>query len=283
MPKKFSLKVSDFDLGLTLDCGQAFRWNKIGDRKYSGVIGESIVEISQDGGRLSVLASNASINHAFMRSYLGLDDDLTSIYNDIAYDINIKDAIKRFRGLRILRQPFWECLASFIISAYNNIPRIKGIIYRLGSCSGNRIVMGDSINYSFPAASVIAGSSLDQLGRCGLGYRAPFLKKAAMAVADGKITAGCLKAMTYPDAKEALMRLDGVGQKVSDCVLLYSIGKFEAFPVDVWIKRIMENFYFKGKNTTENKIREFAVAHFGQYAGYAQQYLYYYGRINKMK
>jgi N-glycosylase/DNA lyase len=281
--KSFSLYAPNFNLAHTLECGQVFRWDKVEKDEYEGVLGGSIVNIRQVKQRLFVNTSSQNLNPLIVRSYFDLTLDLPCIYNRIGKDKYIQSVIAKFKGLRVIRQPLWECLASFIISAYNNIPRIKGIIYNLCRCSGSRLVLGERVNYSFPAPQVFANFTLRRLKNCGTGFRASYLKKAAQAFLNGKISTEILKVGSYSGAKDRLMQLDGVGQKVADCVLLYSIGRLEAFPVDVWIKRIMQTLYFNGKETNENKIREFAGAYFGGYAGYAQQYLYHYGRSEKTK
>ena len=276
--KVFSLKAPNFNLSHTLECGQVFRWDKTGHNEYRGVLSCAVVRIKQDKGRLFIHSSSPDITPSFIKSYFDLNLDLPYIYNKIGKDKHIKGAIKQFNGLRIIKQPFWECLASFIISAYNNIPRIKGIIYRISRCSGQPIPFDGGVNYLFPAPEVFADYTLCRLRQCGTGFRAPYLKKSAQAFLEGKISLNVLRSRTHTEARDILMRLDGVGEKVAECVLLYAAGRLEAFPVDVWIKRIMEDAYFDGLRTGEKKIREFANSYFGEYAGYAQQYLYHYGR-----
>jgi N-glycosylase/DNA lyase len=272
------ISTPDFNLSATLECGQVFRWDKAAANEYIGVIGRSIVELKQNKNRLYAQASGASITPSFITSYLDLTLDLPYIYNRIGRDNIIKAAIEKYGGLRIIRQPLWECLASFIISTYNNIPRIKGIIASISRCWGKRLVFRGQEAYSFPAPDVFAGLGISRLRYCGAGFRAGFLSSAARRFLDKKMTAESLKEGSYAEARKALMEFDGVGPKVADCVLLYAAGRFEAFPVDVWIKRLMEEFYFGGKKTPEDRIRAFAAGYFGEYAGYAQQYLYHWGR-----
>lgn len=281
--KYFCITAPNFNLAHTLECGQVFRWNKIGNNEYEGVIEQSIVRIRQDKERLFIQTSRRpSINPSFIKSYFDLTLDLPYIYNTIGKDKHIKAAIKRFYGLRIIRQPLWECLASFIISTRNNIPRIKKIINKLSECAGKRLVLNGVVRHSFPDAQAFANSTICQLKGCGAGYRAAYLKKTAQVFLEKKLCVEGLKGETYNKAKEELKQLKGVGDKVADCVLLFSVGKLEAFPIDVWVKRIMEKLYFNGKKTNENEIREFAKEYFGEYAGYAQQYLYYYARKSKV-
>lgn len=281
--KSFSLDAPHFNLVHTLECGQVFRWDRISSGEYLGVAGSAIVIIRQQGSRLYVQSSDSSTTPLFIKSYLDLALDLPFVYNRIGKDKFIRAAIKEFDGLRIIGQPLWECLASFIISSYNNIPRIKGIIGNISRCFGKRLILGNRLDYSFPAPQALADSGCGRLRQCGAGFRAGFLKNTARAFLDRALCAATLKEMPYAAAKRELMQLDGVGDKVADCVLLYAAGKFEAFPVDTWIKRIMQKLYFGRKETSEKKIREFAGEYFGEYAGYAQQYLYHYGRTGGIR
>lgn len=281
--KTFRVSTPDFNLGHTLECGQVFRWDKTAPSQYEGVVGSEILRVRAEKEGLLVETSGSRIGPPCIKSYFDLNLDLAYIYNKICKDKHIKAAVSRFKGLRIIRQQLWECTASFIISSYNNIPRIKGIIYNLSRCSGKPLVLDGKTNYSFPDPHVIADLSISGLKGCGTGFRAPYLKKAARAFLEGKVTEKVLAKLPYDEAKGILMGLDGIGDKVADCVLLYSAHRFEAFPVDVWIKRVMECLYFKGKKTGEKKIRQFAGEYFGQYAGYAQQYLYHCARCERSK
>jgi N-glycosylase/DNA lyase len=276
--KYFYIKAPNFDLAHTLECGQVFRWAKIGECEYEGVLDQAIIKVAQIKKRLFIQTSNPKITPSCIKSYFDLTLDLAYIYNRISKDKHIKAAISAFKGLRIIRQPLWECIASFIISSYNNIPRIKGIIYNLSGCAGQPLFLNQDVNYAFPAPRTISDLSISRLRGCGAGFRAPYLKKAAIAFLKGRITEETLAMRPYEEAKALLMGLAGIGDKVADCILLYSAHRFEAFPVDVWIKRVMERLYFRGKKTPERKIRQFASEYFGEYAGYAQQYLYHYVR-----
>lgn len=283
----FYLSVTDFSLAHTVECGQVFRWKKTGQNQYEGIVESSIIRIQQVKNRLIIHTSDSKITPSFIKSYFDLALDLPYIYNKIGKDKHIKTAIERFRGLRIIRQPLWECLASFIVSTNNNIPRIKNIITNICKCFGKPLMgsMGREY-YSFPDARLFVNSTPRQLERCGTGYRADYLMKSAQVFLEKRLNAEILEKMPYKEAKDYLMKNfhgGGVGDKVADCTLLFSINKFEAFPIDVWIKRIMEKFYFEGRQTDKKRIRAFAIDHFGKYAGYAQQYLFYYGREKGIK
>ncbi len=273
---KFILPVSDLNLEHTLECGQAFRWEDLGGC-YAGVIGNVIVKVSLNGAGLVVEAS-APVDKGRIARYFGLNEDLDSIYKQIGKDPYIKTAIKRFRGLRILNQDRWECLASFILSSYTNIPRIKKMIAGLSGRFGRRLVFDGIERYSFPGADRIARADLRTLRSLGLGFRAEYLKDTARMVSEKAIDLDVIGELNYEQAKKALVRFKGVGEKVADCVLLFSFGKYEAFPVDVWIKRGIERLYLGGRQVSPGEAAEFARSRFGQYAGYAQEYLYHYLR-----
>lgn len=273
---RLTLPVSDFNLEHTLECGQAFRWEKLGD-SYIGVIGGALVKVAFDGRRLAIEASSP-VNEKKIADYFGLNEDLSRIYKEIGKDPNIRKAIKKFHGLRILNQDRWECLASFILSSYTNIPRIKKMIAGLSKRFGRRLLLDGIVGYSFPAAEKIAKADMKSLAGLGLGFRAAYIKDTAQKIASKKFDLDELEDLNYDAAKRRLTSLRGVGEKVADCALLFSFRKHEAFPVDVWIKRGVERLYFGGKTMAPKKAAAFARERFGQYAGYAQEYLYHYLR-----
>jgi len=273
---KYILPASDFNLEHTLECGQAFRWEDKGGH-YSGVIGDALIKVSHRGGKL-LIESSAPIGKEKLSVYFGLNEDLHSIYKHIGKDPHIKRAIKKYRGLRILNQDRWECLASFILSSYTNIPRIKKMIAGLSRRFGKRVTLGDEENYSFPPAAAIAKADIRTLKSLGLGFRAGYIKETAGRIAVKGIDLDAVADLNYDQAKASLVRLKGVGEKVADCVLLFSFRKYEAFPVDVWIKRGIEKLYFSGTPVSPAKAADFARKRFGPYAGYAQEYLYHYLR-----
>jgi N-glycosylase/DNA lyase len=280
---KFILPAPDFNLEHTLECGQAFRWERRGGF-YTGVIGGAAVKVAFDGRELVVEASSRADKKA-VSDYFGLNEDLPRIYKEIGRDPHIKRAIKKYRGLRILNQDRWECLASFILSSYTNIPRIKKMIAGLSKKFGKRLsplrrdlALDGTETYSFPAAGKIAKADIKTLKALGLGFRAGYIKDTAQKIASKKFDLDELEDLNYEEAKKRLISLKGVGEKVADCVLLFSFKKYEAFPVDVWIKRGIEKLYFNVKSVAPRKAAEFARRRFGRYAGYAQEYLYHYLR-----
>ena len=271
--------VSDFNLSHTLDSAQSFRW-RLCDGWYYGVVEGRLLRIRQED-RILILASSADEDperlKSFLRHYLDLNRDLPAILLAVDIDACIHEAIKSFWGMRLLNQGLWECLASYIISQNNNVPRIKGIIQTLSARFGERVVLGDYVDYSFPSPQSLAEAGIDALLECGTGYRAPYLWEASTAVVAGSFNLDDLGRMSYPSAKQELMQLKGIGEKVADCICLFSLGHLEALPVDVWMKRIMEHVYF-GRTASLREIREFGERYFGELIGYAQQYLFHYAR-----
>ena len=271
--------VDDFNLSHTLESAQSFRW-QLYDGWYYGVIEGRLLKIRQEGHVL-VLASSADEDDVclttFLRHYLDLNRDLPTILRAVDVDACIREAINAFWGMRLLNQGLWECLASYVISQNNNVPRIKGIIRRLSAQFGEKVNLDNYVDYSFPSPQAFAEAGVKALLKCGTGYRAPYLWEVSTAVVTGTLNLDNLNEMSYPSAKQELMQLKGIGEKVADCICLFSLGHLEALPVDVWMKRIIEHVYF-GRKATIREIREFGESYFGEHIGYAQQYLFHYAR-----
>lgn len=269
------LRVPAVDVSLrdTLECGQAFRWRRR-ERDYTGYLGRSAVQVAQDGEALLITTGDASLTPERVRHYFALDLSLSDILSSIDVDAQIHQAIERHRGLRVLRQDPWECLASFICSSFNNIKRIQGLIERLSESFGEPVEFDTFRGWTFPSPEAIAASSERQLRTLGLGFRAPYLQATARLIARGGLPLETLKRTDYDTTLAALLACDGVGQKVADCVALFGCEKYEAFPVDVWMERAMR-YYFGARRRSAPAIRAFAHRHFGRWAGYAQQYLYH--------
>jgi len=291
---ELKLKLSQFfDLDLTLCCGQAFRWEKVGGW-WCGVVKDKPVKVRQRGNMLEF----ENVSREFIENYFGLKDDLPSILAQITRDHHIEKAVKTLKGLRILRQDPWECLISYICATYKNIPAIKRMLSNMAKKFGEKVFLEGQVFYAFPTAERLAEASLKDLAECGLGYRAKYVSETAKKVSKGEFKMEDLKAESFKKARERLLTLPGVGLKVADCVLLFSLEKLEAFPVDVWIKRIIIKHYrnFFGKNFIEKislkksltraeyeRLSLFGREYFGVYAGYAQEYLYHFERavVNK--
>jgi N-glycosylase/DNA lyase len=265
-----------FSLDQTLGCGQVFRWDRADNGWWSGVVGNRIIRIRQDGSLITWEGAPAK----FIRHYFSLDHDLGSILASLDSDPFIHAAIDNCHGLRLIRQPKWECLISYICSTNSNIPTIRRRIATIAGQYGKELRLSDTTAYSFPEPSDLACSP-DSLEGCKLGYRCGYVFKTAAAITDRKKWEESVAAMPYDIARKELMTLPGVGPKAADCILLFAFEKHESFPVDVWIRRIMQQNYLKHMNTTAplthreyETIRGFAREHFGEYCGYAQEYLF---------
>ena len=211
--------------------------------------------------------------------YLRMDDDLEAIYSCIDTDPRMHGAIAEYRGLRLLRQDPWECLVSFICSANSNIPRISATMESLAQNYGQPLTLGDYVDYSFPSPDKLAEAGEAALRDLKLGFRAKYVAKAAERVALGEVKLEPLRYLPYQEAKDVLTSLPGVGDKVADCVLLFSLDKLDACPIDRWVRRAMEEWYLDGAKLNYKSIRAWSLEKWGGYAGYAQQYLFHQKRL----
>ncbi len=270
------IPAADFKLDTTLASGQSFRWRKHDDA-YVGIVGATVLRVRHADNRLSVETSDKSFTVDDAKRYFGLDMDLAAVLRTIDVDAQVNAAIKRYRGLRVLNQDGWETLASFICSSFNNIKRIEGMIERLAQTYGDPVALNGFRSFSFPKPERIAASTERKLRTLGLGYRAAYLLAASRLVAGGRLHLDHMRKVDYDAAKTALLGCDGVGDKVADCVALFGCGKFEAFPIDVWMERAMR-YYFRHRRMTRAVLHRYARQHFGPYAGVAQQYLFHYVR-----
>ena len=280
-----------FDLDFSLCCGQVFRWRKVNGWWY-GVVGDNVVKVCQCGSELQF----ENVTKDFVQEYFGLTDNLAGIGQCIGKDDTIQKALERFEGLRIVQQVPWECLISFICATYKSIAAIELMLKKLSIKYGEKQVFDDMDFYTFPSMERLANASENGLRECGLGYRAKYVHATAKKIRDENINLDDLKNLPYLDARKKLLEFSGVGLKVADCVLLFSLRKLEAFPVDVWVKRVILNHYadklpepFVKKlqshtsltNGEYQKIGDFARTYFGAYAGYAQEYLFHYERTQR--
>ena len=257
--KDIHLSQSDFDLDETLDCGQAFRWEKISDGAYHGAMLNKELTIRKEKDYF--VFENTSENDLLSVWYdyfdLGTDyGELKRIYSE---DETLAKACEFAPGIRLLKQDKWEALVSFIISQNNNIPRIKGIIGRLCEENGG-----------FPSAEKLKGCTADDFSYLRAGFRAKYLESCVSLVTSGEVSLERISAAPTCEARAELMKIKGVGPKVADCTMLYGMYKTECFPVDVWIKRVIAKYYPDGLD----------IPALGEYAGIAQQYLFYYERYN---
>ena len=272
-----------FDLGASLESGQAHRWKKSNDW-YAGVVHGEFIQIRQTG-QVVEFASGPSPEETaaiMLRDYFRLDDDINAIYSDINRDGRVASMVRKYPGLRILRTEPWECLVAFICSANNNIARIHQLMERMADEFGSPLTLNGYTRHTFPSPADLAEAGEGELRRLGLGFRAPYVDQASKAVLEGKLDLPDLIRMPYPEAKAALMEQKGIGSKIADCIAVFSLEKLEAFPIDVWIRRALAEWYFPGQKTPPDRILlEWAQQHFGRYGGYAQQYLFHGQRLRK--
>ena len=294
MEIKLDYKYTPLNLDSTLNCGQVFRWIKK-DKSWYGIIYGNIIQLRQENTRLLVNSFPDEFDTLSIQRYLRLDDNLPEIYSRIEVDVMIQQAINTLHGLRLVRQDPWECMISFICSSFSNISRIKSMIFNLSRKYGEEIVYNGLTFYTFPSSATLAKAELHGLLECKLGFRARYVKEASQMIEEQDINLESYRRIPYREAKQRLLTIPGIGPKVADCILLFSLDKLEAFPVDVWIKRVLTTYYnqllprgvsSKQKTLTTTcyeYINTFARAYFGKYAGYAQEYLFHYYRFHDIK
>lgn len=274
--------VSDLDADHTFDCGQCFRWNREEDGSYTGVVKDRAVNIKAENEMLTIDNCSESDYKEIWAEYLDMDRDYAGIKKTLSqHDSVMEKAVKYGSGIRLLHQDPWETVISFIISQNSNIPRIKKCIESL--CANFGESLGEyrgQERFAFPSAEKLASLSLEDFAVCRLGYRDKYILETARAVAsDGGKTLAAARDMTFEDAEKYIRSLHGVGPKVANCILLFGLLKYESFPLDVWMKRIMHQLYGFEENDMKG-MAAYAREHFGEYSGFAQQYLFYYAREN---
>lgn len=274
-----SMSAGPFDLAATLGSGQVFHWDALGGGAFAGAIGDVPVVLRQQRAGDVVEVSEGA--RAIAGHYLAADHDVAAIRAAFpAGDPHLAAALAFCPGLRILRQPRWECLATFITSSLKQVAHIRQMSLALRRAFGAEVQAFGREFPLYPSPEALAAAGEDALRRCGLGYRARSLHRAAQAVAAGDLDLEALAREDDDDAvRAALCSLHGVGPKIADCVLLFAYGRLGAFPIDVWVERVLRQLYFaRRRNVTPRRIREFAWSHFGPHRGYAQQFLFHYAR-----
>ncbi len=218
----------------------------------------------------------------YLQTNVNIGDIIATFPKD---DEHLREAVKSCAGLRLVRQEPWECLASFILSSTKQIVQIRQIVRALSERHGSRVIVphGEAERFDFPTADQLSVLSEADLRACKMGFRAPYLLAAARRVASGEINLAAVGGMELSVARDELIKLDGVGEKIADCVLLFAYGFPAAFPVDVWVRRVLTQFYFRGRNVKPERLRRFIEKHFGANAGYAQQYLFHHVRLTSGK
>ena len=266
MKDKFEINIDD-----TINSGQVFLWKKI-DSKWYGV----------DGKKILILEDKLDVKSKNIHNFFRFNDDFQGIKKQLSKDKVMKKAINNFPGMRILRQDPFQCYISFIVSSNSNIPNIQTRLQKLSQKFGEKKIVDKNEFFLFPEPEKLANASINEIAKCGLGYRTKYVKKAAIAVNKGMIDFPSLKKQDYQEARDSLCQVFGIGKKVADCILLFSLDKLEAVPLDRWVLRILQKYYSKEfqistKTITEKTYDELhnkIVDHFGEYAGYGQQFLF---------
>ena len=276
--------IDSFELADIFDCGQCFRWNKHANGSYTGVFKNNVMNVQKEKNTAIFKGICDGNIKDIVRNYFDLDRDYEKIKKQLSQiDENVKTSVEYGKGIRILNQDLWETIISFIISANNNIPRIKGIIERLSKAYGKEIDWKGEKYYTFPTVEELKDVTVEDFRGLGTGFRDIRLYETTHMILDGKINLEQLQNNPNTmEVREQLLSLSGVGPKVADCILLFStLKRFEVFPIDVWVRRVMNELYIKNEDETKvnkKEIEKLAHEKFGNLAGIAQQYLFYWKR-----
>ena len=282
------IRAPDFDLKKTLDSGQVFHWEKVGDG-FVGAIRDRAFYLEQRGQFLKVRDGEAARSlrrplPGIIRHYFALDHPLGKICESFPKDPVMNAARDFCRGLRIIRQPKWECLATFICSSMKQVAHIRHISLALRKQFGKQRRIGNHIVYTFASVQRLAQASEKELLECKLGYRAKNLRATARLVSSGNADIEAWSALSDTELRKQLCELPGVGPKIANCVMLFAYERVRAFPIDVWIERVLRQNYFSRRNKmTAKRLREFSEMYFGEHGGYAQQYLFHHARVASCK
>ncbi|HOG62834.1 MAG TPA: DNA glycosylase [Sedimentibacter sp.] len=271
--------IRDFNITHIFECGQCFRWNREDDGSYTGVVKNKVINVLQQENTVEFNNINTD-DYDIIKNYFDFDTDYETIKNTLNTDEIMAEAIKFGEGIRILNQEEWETMVSFMISANNRIPMIKKVIENLSVSFGDYIGNYRGKDYfSFPTAERLSAAPVERILECKAGFRAPRIKEAATRFLYEKDKIYNIKNMSYNEGLAYLKTYKGIGDKVANCILLFSMKHFDTFPVDVWVRRVMQTLYVS-KETKDADIRKFAENKFGKYSGFAQQYLFFYAREN---
>ncbi|WP_061996996.1 DNA-3-methyladenine glycosylase [Clostridium sp. ATCC 25772] len=273
--------VENFELKDIFDCGQCFRWNKTKDNTYIGVAYNKVIEIEKEGNNVIIHNSNIKDFNEIWCEYFDLKRNYSEIKEELKKDSILATAVAFGEGIRILKQEPFEILISFIVSANNRIPMIKRAINNISKEYGNELEYKGEKYYSFPSVDRLIEASQEDIEKMGVGFRAKYIVDSIEKVYNNVYNLEEIKSMDDDGCHEGLKQFNGVGPKVADCIMLFSMQKYSSFPVDVWVKRAMQHFYV-APDVSLPKIRMFARDKFGNLAGFAQQYLFFYARENKI-
>ncbi len=277
---ELKIKVDCFNLKYTLECGQCFRWKNNNDY-YVGVIKDRVIKIRQDGDYIYVRSNEQKDLEKVVKEYFELEKDYGSIEKRIAsLDDYVKKALKNTSGMRHLKQDFFETIISYIISANNNIPRISKSVNEISKRYGKKIEFDDEEYYLFPTPEQLKDVTIDDYRACGVGFRDKYIYNTVKRINNKEIDLVKMQDMDTPSLRKELLSLMGIGPKVADCILLFSCGRQEVFPIDVWVERVMKKLYFNDKNISKKEILKYASDNFGNDAGIVQQHLFYNIREN---
>ncbi len=273
--------IKSFELRDIFDCGQCFRWNEQDDGSYTGIIKNGVLNVKKEESNVIFSGLLNEDIEKVCNEYFDLNTDYELIKEKLStVDDNLKKSIEYGEGIRILNQDLWECIISFIISANNNIPRIKKIIDRISENYGEGIIWNDKKYYTFPTEKELSKASVEDLRKLGLGFRDKRVYTTTKMILNKEVDLDeIIKLDNSNEIREKLLSLDGVGEKVADCIMLFSLKRFDVFPVDVWVRRVMNELYIKNENeekVNKTEVRKIAEEKFGSLAGIAQQYLFYY-------
>lgn len=276
-------KNDSFNLVHIFECGQCFRWNKEENGSYTGVFKNNVLNIKEENGKIKFYGICEENIEKVVKDYFDFKTDYTKIKETLSkVDKYLEESIKFGNGIRILNQDLWEVLISFIISANNNIPRIKGIIERIAKQYGKEIKFQGNSYYIFPTPEELSKASVEDLRKLGLGFRDKRVYEATKKIKNGEIDLQQIVQIKDTNKiREILETLPGVGPKVADCILLFGLKRFEVFPIDVWVRRVMNDLYIKNEDETKvnkKEIEHLAKTKYSNLAGIAQQYLFYWKR-----
>ena len=289
MEQKYILKnCKSFKVKDIFDCGQCFRWNEENDGSYTGIFGRNVLNVKESGEDIVFEGICDGNIEEVCKNYFDLDRNYEEIKRNLSnVDENLKEAIKYGGGIRILNQDLWEMIISFIISANNNIPRIKGIIDRISAKYGHKIEFRGKEFYTFPTVEELSKAYKQYFRDLGAGFRDKYIYETTLMINNKIVSLEELQSeKNTKKVREKLLTLCGVGPKVADCILLFSsLKRFDVFPIDVWVRRVMNDLYIHNedeKKVSKAQIEEIAIEKFGELEGIAQQYLFYWKRENNI-
>lgn len=274
--------VKNFNIKQVVECGQCFRWKKVTDSNYIGVAYGRVIEVVQEGDKIQILNTTEEDFNNIWQEYFDFNRDYSEVKDKLIDDELLKKSMEFGYGVRVLNQEPFEILISFIISARNSIPVISKTINNISKKYGTKLQYKGEDYYTFPTIEQLSIATEDDIRETGASFRSKYIVDTVRRLKDGELSLEEIMALNDDECHTKLQEFKGVGAKVADCVMLFSMKKTSAFPVDVWVKRAMIYFY-NAKDSSLNKIRIFARDRFGELSGFAQQYLFYYARENKIK